>query len=151
MAAATKGSCRQQMFNRQPGMMMTMSMMMTSDTALHIHRLNEAFVVADDLIDALKSGNCICYTQSVIGKSTGDRQFISDVRDYVKNNPNCRKLKDGARVDVTYFRPSVIGKHATRVSGAVVLPSVANPLAPSSMSRGRPSYLAWKSYCALMW
>eukprot|EP00966_Prymnesium_polylepis_P187326 4343037-Prymnesium_polylepis.1 len=52
-----------------------------------------------------------------------------------RNNPNCRTLKGGARVDVTCFNQSVIGKHSTGVAGAVVLPSVADPHAPSSMSR----------------
>eukprot|EP00966_Prymnesium_polylepis_P128307 2967462-Prymnesium_polylepis.1 len=37
MAAATR-SCRQQLFNRQPSVMMTMMMMMTSDSTLHLHR-----------------------------------------------------------------------------------------------------------------
>ena len=112
-----------------------------------------AFVVADDMIDAFKNGECICFTRPAIGMSVSARQFISDVREHAKRTPSSDTLNGGAEEIWDCARQSVIG------SMRGVYPSTSSTSccrlwltrSRRRACRGRPSCLAWRFCFALTW
>eukprot|EP00966_Prymnesium_polylepis_P172939 3999917-Prymnesium_polylepis.1 len=72
-----------------------MMMMMTSDTTLHMHRL----AAHSSLLTIWSMLSRTVIASVTLSPSSASQQVavISSRMCYVKNNPNCRTLKDGAQ------------------------------------------------------